>query len=171
MLFSFSHWTTIEPIFRNVILSKTVEKRNNLMHAWSTDEKYIQRWAPNGVFFVSDHGHDHVDLLAKRIRWLDPLQSQEKRATLFCLFWPVLLSWMVDTLDSCFDDDINNDVNSLYVEIIDKNRTKMHDLWLKVVEETKTLNPLKLCSWQRWEITQANHNFECDYNCVLPAFL
>ena len=27
------------------------------------------------------------------------------------------------TLDPCFDDDINNDVNSLYVEIIHKNRT------------------------------------------------
>ena len=39
----------------------------------------------------------------------------------------------------------------------------MHDLWPKVVEETKTQNPLELCSWQRWEITQANHNFECDY--------
>ena len=77
----------------------------------------------------------------------------------------------MDILDPCSDDNINNDVNSLYVEIIDKNRTKMHDLWLKVVEETKTLNPLELCSWQRWEITQANHNFECDYNCVLPAFL
>ena len=123
ILVSFSHWTTIKPIFRNVILSKTVKKRNNLKHERSTNEKYIQRWAPNGVFFVSDHGHDHVDLLAKRIRWLDPLQSQEKRATLFCLFWPVLFSWMVDTLDSCFDDDINNDVNSLYVEIINKNQT------------------------------------------------
>ena len=39
----------------------------------------------------------------------------------------------------------------------------MHDLWPKVVEETKTQNQLELCSWQRWEITQANHNFECDY--------
>ena len=39
----------------------------------------------------------------------------------------------------------------------------MHDLWPIVVEETKTQNPLELCSWQRWEITQANHNFECDY--------
>ena len=44
---------------------------------------------------------------------------------------------MVDTLDSCFDDDINNDVNSLYVEIIDKNRTRMHDLWPKVFEEKR----------------------------------
>ena len=26
-------------------------------------------------------------------------------------------------LDICFDDDINNDVSSLYVEIIDKNRS------------------------------------------------
>ena len=39
----------------------------------------------------------------------------------------------------------------------------MHDLWPKVVEETKTQNPLELCAWQRWEITQANHHFECDY--------
>ena len=64
---------------------------------------------------------------------------------------------MVDTLDSCFDDDINNDVNSLYVEIIDKNRTRMHDLWPKVFEERKTRNPLELCSRRRWETTQANH--------------
>ena len=95
--------------------------------------------------------------LAKRIRWLDGLQSQEKRAKLFYLFWPVLFSWMVDTLDPCFDDDINNYVNSLYVEIIDKNRTRMHDLWPKVFEERKTQNPLELCSQQRWETTQANH--------------
>ena len=97
------------------------------------------------------------DLLAKRIRWLYRLQSQETRAKLFCLFWPVLFSWMVDTLDPCFDDDINNYVNSLYVEIIDKNRTRMHDLWPKVFEERKTRNPLELCSRQRWETTQANH--------------
>ena len=64
---------------------------------------------------------------------------------------------MVDTLDSCFDDDINNDVNSLYVEIIDKNRTRMHDLWPKVFEERKTRNPLELCSRRRWETTQANN--------------
>ena len=35
----------------------------------------------------------------------------------------------------------------------------MYDLWPKVVEEPKTRNPLELCSLQRWEITQANHNF------------
>ena len=39
----------------------------------------------------------------------------------------------------------------------------MHDLWPKVVEETKTRNSLELCSWQRREITQANYSFECDY--------
>ena len=64
---------------------------------------------------------------------------------------------MVDTLDPCFDDNINNDVSSLYVEIIDKNRARMHDLWPKVVEERKNWNPLELCSRQRWETTQANH--------------
>ena len=37
----------------------------------------------------------------------------------------------------------------------------MYNLWPKVLEETKTRNPLELCSWQRWEITQTNHNFEC----------
>ena len=62
-LFSFSHWTTVKPIFRNVILSITVEKINKMTHERSTVEKYIQRWARNGVFFVSDYGHDHVDLL------------------------------------------------------------------------------------------------------------
>ena len=39
----------------------------------------------------------------------------------------------------------------------------MHDLWPKVVGEAKTRNPIELCAWQMWEITQANHNFECDY--------
>ena len=39
----------------------------------------------------------------------------------------------------------------------------MKDLWPEVVEETKTQNPLELCSWQRWEITLANHDFERDY--------
>ena len=67
---------------------------------------------------------------------------------------------------------INNDVNSLYVEIIDKNRTRMHDLWPKVFEERKTRNPLELCSRQRWETTQANHNFECDYKlCFTLIFI
>ena len=48
----------------------------------------------------------------------------------------------------------------------------MHDLWPKVVEETKTRNSLELCSWQRWEITQANHNFECDYkSCFTLIFI
>ena len=64
---------------------------------------------------------------------------------------------MVDTLDPCFDDNINNDVSSLYVEIIDKHQARMHDLWPKVVEERKNWNPLELCSRQRWETTQANH--------------
>ena len=43
---------------------------------------------------------------------------------------------MMDTWDPCSVDDINNDVNSLYVEIIEKNRIRMHDLWPKVGEET-----------------------------------
>ena len=38
----------------------------------------------------------------------------------------------------------------------------MHDLWPKVVEERKNKSSLQLRSRQRWEITQAKHNFECD---------
>ena len=78
--------------------------------------------------FVSDYGHDHMifwdcHCLAKRIRWLARLQFQEKRTSSFWLLWPVLCFWTMDTLDPCSEDDINNDVSSLYVEIIDKNRS------------------------------------------------
>ena len=34
---------------------------------------------------------------------------------------PVLCFWTMDTLDPCSDGDINNDVSSLYVQIIEKN--------------------------------------------------
>ena len=48
----------------------------------------------------------------------------------------------------------------------------MHDLWPRVVEETNTKKPLELCAWQRWEITQTNHNFECDYkSCFTLIFI
>ena len=40
-LFSFSHWTTIKPIFRSVILSKTVEKRNNLWICQSQSSAHL----------------------------------------------------------------------------------------------------------------------------------
>ena len=126
----------------------------------------FQSWAWSHGSFGNCH------LLAKRICWLAQLQSQEKCTKLFWLLWPVLCSWTMDILDPCSDDDINNDVNSLYVEIIDKNRTRMHDLWPKVFEERKTRNPLELCSRQRWETTQANHNFECDYKlCFTLIFI
>ena len=75
----------------------------------------------------------------------------------------------MDTLNLCSDGDINNYVSSLYVKSI---VLQMHDLWPKVVGETKTQNPLELCSWQRWEISQANHNFECDYkSCFTLIFI
>ena len=67
MLLSFSHWTTIKPIFRNVILSKTVEKRINLTHEQSTDEKYIQRCliqmsnTQSKVFLSVEEGVDNKD--------------------------------------------------------------------------------------------------------------
>ena len=65
--------------------------------------------------------NDNCHWLTKRIRWFTRLQFQEKRISSFWLLWPVLCFWAMDTLDPCSDDDINNDVSSLYVEIIDKN--------------------------------------------------
>ena len=67
----------------------------------------------------------------------------------------------MDTLDPCSDSDINNDVSSLYVEIIDKNR--LHCKCTICGWTLSTWNPLELSSWRRLEITQANHNFEWDY--------
>ena len=53
---------------------------------------------------------------------------------------------MKDTLDPRPDGDMKNNVDSLCVKIIDKNRsTIIHDLWPKTVEETKTRNPRGLC--------------------------
>ena len=112
-LFSFSHWTTIKPIFRNIILSKTVEKRNNMTHERSTFEKYIQRWARNGVFFVSDYGHITC------IFW--ELSSASKENPLVCPIAVsreahkfILISLTARPLDPCSDNDINNDVGSFY---------------------------------------------------------
>ena len=106
--------------------------------------------------------------LPKRIHWLALLRSQEKRAKLFCLSWPVLFSWVMDTLDPSSDDDINNDVNSLYIEIIEQECTICGR---KLSRKQKDSNPLELCSRQRWETTQANHNFECHYKlCFTVIF-
>ena len=55
MLFSFSHWTKVKPILRNVTLSKTVEEETTQTYERSTVEKFNQRWAPKGVFFASYH--------------------------------------------------------------------------------------------------------------------
>ena len=41
-LFSFSHWTTIKAIFRNVILSKTVEKSDQPMKSTFKDERQME---------------------------------------------------------------------------------------------------------------------------------
>ena len=61
--------------------------------------------------------------LAKRIHWLARLQFQEKRTSSYRLLWPLVCFWTMGTLDPYFDDDIYNDVGSLYAEIIDKNRS------------------------------------------------
>ena len=53
-------------------------------------------------------------------------------------------------LDICFDDDINNDVSSLYVEIIDKNRSYYKcTICGRKLSRKQTQNPLELCAWQR----------------------
>ena len=73
--FSFSYWTTIKSIFRNVILGKTVEKRNNLTQAinrWKVHSKMSAKWSllcfrsrawSRGSFRT-------CHWLAKWIRWL-----------------------------------------------------------------------------------------------------
>ena len=157
-LFSFSLWTKIKPIFRKVILSKTLEPTRNTFKD--------KRQTEFPLFPITD-----------MITWIfwqltlagkqDPLscpsagKSQVKRSRFRCFVWPVLCLWMKDTLDPRPDGDMKNNVDSLCVKIIDKNRsTIIHDLWPKTVEETKTRNPRGLCWRQRWEITRANHNFE-----------
>ena len=48
-------------------------------------------------------------------------------------------------LDICFDDDINNDVSSLYVEIIDKNRSYYKcTICGRKLSRKQTQNPLEL---------------------------
>ena len=111
--------------------------------------------------------------LAKRIRWLARLQSQEKRSSLLWLLRPVLCFWTMDTLVFCSDDDINNDVSSLDVEIIEENRSYYKcTICGRKLSRKQTQNPLELWAWQRWEKTQANHNFECDYkSCLTLIFI
>ena len=121
-LFSFSYWTTIKAIFRNVVLSKTVEKSDQPMKSTFKDERQMESFLfPTRAWSRRWFGNCHW--LAKRVHWLALLRSQEKRAKLFCLSWPVLFSWVMDTLDPSSDDDINNDVNSLYIEIIEQECT------------------------------------------------
>ena len=123
-----THTVLVFPLNDNKIhLKKCYINQNNwekkqletrAINRWKVHSKMSAKWSflCFHIYFVDDH----VVLLANRIRWLYRSQSQEKRAKEFCLFWPVLFSWMVNTLDPCFDDDTNN---SLYLEIIDKNWT------------------------------------------------
>ena len=69
----------------------------------------LQTWS------LGSFGNCHQ--LAKRIHWLSRLQFQEKRNN------STLISLTARPLDPSSDDDINNDVGSLHVEIIDKNRS------------------------------------------------
>ena len=64
---------------------------------------------------------------------------------------------------------INNDVNSLYVEIIDKNRTRMHDLWPKVVEERKLETHLSSVHSKGEKQHKPITIFNVITNCVLPS--
>ena len=64
-----------------------------------------------------------LTLASKENPLVFPIAVSREAHKIFWLFWLVLFPWMMHTLDPCFDDDINNDVNSLYVEIINKNQT------------------------------------------------
>ena len=73
------------------------------------------------------------------------------------LLWLILCFWMMDALDPCSDDDINNDVNSLYIEIIDKNGTYYKCMiWVVFMANVRN-NAITILN----VIT----------NCVLPSFL
>ena len=76
-LFSFSHWTTIKPIFRNAILSRrkeiTLRMSDLPMKTTFKDERQIA--TEHGAWSRGSFGNCHW--LAKRIRWFARLQSQE----------------------------------------------------------------------------------------------
>ena len=66
---------------------------------------------------------------------------------------------------------ISKDVNSLHVEIIDKNRTRMHDMWPKVVEERKLETHLSSVHGKGENQHKPITIFNVITNCVLPSFL
>ena len=73
-----------------------------------------------GVFFVSDYGHVtwifwELSLASKENPLVFPI-AVSREAHKF-----ILISLTARPLDPCSDNDINNDVGSFYVEIIDKN--------------------------------------------------
>ena len=79
-------------------------------------------------------------------------------------------------LDPCSEDDLNNDVNSLYVEIIEKNQTyfkcKICGRNLSRKQRLETLTGVMFTAKVRNNRRHANHNFECaDYKRVLPSSL
>ena len=73
-----------------------------------------------GVFFVSDYGHVtwifwELSLASKENPLVCPIAVSREAHKL------LLISLTARPLDPCSDNDINNDVGSFYVEIIDKN--------------------------------------------------
>ena len=69
----------------------------------------------------------------------------------------------MDTLVFCSDDDINNDVSSLDVEIIEKNRSYYKcTICGRKLSKKQLKTHLSCVHGQSCEITQANHNFKCD---------
>ena len=96
--------------------------------------------------------------LLKRIRWLARLQSQEKpgrlqviKNNLASLNVPLLLGRWIPS-DPRSDVDVNNDVNSLYVEIIDKNRTYYKcTIWGQKLSRRRRLKTLLDCVHSKGE--------------------
>ena len=115
----------------------------------------------SSVHNCEDHFHIHVFICSSniwlsyihnRMHWLAWLQFHEKRKNSWWLLWQVNCFWTMGTLDPRSDDDINDDVSSLCVEIIDKNRSYYNcmicgwKLSRKQRLKTPTLSKLGCCA-------------------------
>ena len=73
--------------------------------------------------------------------------------------------WTMDTLDPCSDDDRNNDVKTLYVEIIDRNRTynKCTICGLKSSSKQRLETHVSCVHGKGEKWHKAHHNFKLSY--------
>ena len=169
MLFLFSHWATIKPIFRSVI-----KKQLRKEITWCSSDQPLESTFKDACqmecsFFL-------IMGMITCIFWKLSMVSKENLLAFPIAVWREAHKFVLTSLTSSLRLD-DGYLGSMFwqwykwwceLTLCRSNRKElivleMHDLWPKVVEETKTQNLLEMCSWQRWEITQANHNFECNY--------